>query len=106
VAIFNAGALTSAQIIGVAQRRLLALRVALSGTEGIDELHQWLAGQSDVDLQALGFSASDLQALRAAVADAHALYMYYSAGLPPSTYPQPGSTYVYGASQRIVIGSQ
>lgn len=103
MALFNAGQVTPAQIIQVAQRRLLALRVALAGSEGIDEFYQWLVTQSDTDLQGLAFSATDLQALRSAIADAHALYQLYSAGTLPGTYSLP---YVFGASQRIVLGPQ
>ena len=40
------------------------------------------------------------------IACANALAQLYSTGLPPASYPQPPSAYVYGASQRQVIGPQ
>jgi hypothetical protein len=56
------------------------------------------------NLTGIGMASGDADAILSALADANALSSYYNTGLPPGTYPQPGSAYVYGASQRIVLG--
>lgn len=67
---------------------------------------QWSAGIAHDDLVTFGFPDDDASALQSALADADALYDYYSDGLPPGTYPQPSSSYVYGNSQRLLIGAR
>jgi hypothetical protein len=101
MAVFNASQLSALAVIQQAQQELLALRTALGG---VDELHQWLASQTDSDLTSgLGFNATELGQIRSALADAHAFVQLYEAGTLPGTYSLP---YVFGASQRIVIGPQ
>jgi hypothetical protein len=41
-----------------------------------------------------------------AIADAHALWVIYTTGQAPATYPQVTGPYVFGASQRAIIGPQ
>ncbi len=102
--LFNPGSLSPQQIITLAQSRLAAHRRALLD---INELYGWLSSQADADLvTGIGFDVDALSAVRSALADAHAEYLLYSAGLPPGTYPQPASAYVYAASQIRVIGPQ
>ena len=103
MAVFNPGGSTAASIITVTRQKLLALRTAL---EGVADLYIWSSGLSAADLEAVGFSAGDAATLQSALADADAIAQIYQTGLPPSTYPQPSSAYVYGASQRQVIGAQ
>lgn len=101
--IFNQSALTVASIVNSVQQRLLAHRAAL---DALNELYSWSSGVALADLQAIGFSAADAGTLIAAIADAHAEYLLHTTGLPPGTYPQPASAYVYAASQTQVIGPQ
>jgi len=103
VAIVNAANLSAGVIIGNVQQRLIALRAAL---DAVADLHQWAAGIAAADLEAVGVSATDAPVILSAIADAAALESIYSTGLPPGTYPQPASAYVYAASQRQVIGPQ
>lgn len=91
------------QVASNTQARLIALREAL---QGVQELYAWSSGVAVAELQTLGFSATDAASLQSAIADANAVAQIYSTGLPPSTYPQPASAYVYAASQRQVIGPQ
>jgi len=97
---FTSG-VTQAQILATTQARLVQLRNAL---EGAADLQGWASGIAATDLEALNFTAADAAALLSAIADAGALASIYNTGLPPGTYPQPASAYVYGASQRNVIG--
>lgn len=101
--IFNSGQLNSGVIAGNVQRKLIVLRDAL---DDVQQLAGWASGVSGSDLQAIGFSASDATTLLSAIADANALAQIYETGLPPNTYPQPASAYVYAGSQRQVIGPQ
>jgi hypothetical protein len=87
------GAITQSQLTMNTQQRLVALRTAF---QGVQELYAWTSGQSAAALEGMGFSASD----------ANALASINATGLPPSTYPQPGTAYVYAASQNAVIGPQ
>jgi len=103
VTIFNQGQLSAGIIAGNAQQRLVALRSAL---ESVADLYAWSAGVAPADLEGAGFNAADAATLQSAIADANALAQIYATGLPPSTYPQPSSAYVYAASQRQVIGPQ
>lgn len=95
------GPVTQAIVTQQVQAKLTALQDALNA---VTSLYQWSSGVSAADLEALGFSAADAGAILSAVADAHAVAQIYVTGLPPSTYPQPASAYVYEASQARVIG--
>lgn len=98
---FNLG-LTQAQLLGLVQQPLQQLKTAL---EAVSDLGAWSAAISAADLETTyGFSAADAAALQSAIADAAALARFYDTGLPPASYPQPSSAYIYGASQRQVIG--
>lgn len=99
---FPAG-VTATSIVNNAQQRLAALRNSL---EGCEDFYRWLIGQSPADLEAapVSMDAASVEKLFSAFADANAIYLIYSTGLPPGTYPQPESAYDYSASQRAVIG--
>lgn len=99
---FDTG-LSQSQITGQVQQKLIALRAALDDCQA---LQQWSAGVPATDLEAIGYNAADASALQSAIADAAAVAAIYTTGLPPSAYPQPPTAYVYGASQRQVIGPQ
>jgi hypothetical protein len=90
----------------IATNAITKLKNLRDALEGVNDFNEWLVTQTEAQLTALGFSATDYSELTSALADANALYQFYDTGLPPSTYPQPASAYVYGASQRIVIGPQ
>ena len=98
---FNATGLTAAT---VAQNVIAVLKNHRRALEDVSELYAWSSGIATADLQAIGFSATDAAALLSAIADAHAEYLLYATGLPPSTYPQPARAYVYAATQSGVIG--
>ena len=100
MAIFAAG-ITQQYVTNNAQAKLAALRKALRDCE---DFYLWLSAYAQSDLVNLGFSAADASDIFSAAADANALYQIYVTGLPPGTYPQPASAYIYGASQRVVIG--
>jgi hypothetical protein len=91
------------QILNNVQSKLVQLRAAL---EAVNDLYGWASGVSSADLVGIGFSQADANALLSAIADARAEYLIRTTGLPPGTYPQPASAYVYGASQNQVIGPQ
>ena len=95
------GGITQAYVTNNAQSKLAALRNALDDAENF---YLWLSAYSASDLETLGFSATDANDILSAATDANALVQLYRTGLPPGSYPQPGSAYVYAASQRIVIG--
>lgn len=95
--------LTQAQVLASIQGKLVNLRNAL---DAVKDLYGWASGISAADLVALGFSTADAPTLLSAMADANALAQIYETGLPPSTYPQPPSAYVYAATQRQVTGPQ
>jgi hypothetical protein len=99
--LFEASGLTEQGITSRSVNVLSNLRDAL--TQAAD-LQAWMAGIAVSDLVALGFSTTDANAVKSACADGEALFEYYQNGKPPGTYPQPASAYVYGASQRQVIG--
>lgn len=101
--IFSAGNANVGTIVNRATQFLINLRDTF---EQVSDLEAWLSAQSDADLEALGFSAGDLSMLRSALADANALGLIYTTGLPPGTYPQPASAYIYATSQRAIIGPQ
>ena len=95
--------ITQAQIAQQAQAEFIALREALAA---VADFYAWISGVAAADLEALGFSDADAGSLASAAADANALAQIYSTGLPPGSYPQPASAYVYAASQRQIIGPQ
>jgi hypothetical protein len=95
------GGITQAYVTNNAQSKLAALRNALDDAENF---YLWLSAYSQADLVNLGFSSADAQAILSAAADANALVQLYRTGLPPGTYPQPASAYVYATSQRVIIG--
>lgn len=101
--IFTAGNANTGTIVNRATQFLINLRETFVD---ISQLQAWMSAQSDGDLEALGFTAGDLSMLRSALADANALGLIYTTGLPPGTYPQPASAYVYATSQRAIIGPQ
>jgi hypothetical protein len=101
VAIFNVQAVQQGPLVQAVQSRLVTLRNALDAAV---QLQGWASAVAVTDLEGIGFTAADAQALLSAIADANALAQIYLTGLPPSTYPQPASAYVYAASQRAIIG--
>jgi hypothetical protein len=101
---FPAGTNT-AQVVATAQNALTALRSALVECHNI---RAWLAAYASADLVAapVSLDSASANAILSAFADADALYQLYMTGAlasPPSGYTTPG-TYVFGASQRVVIG--
>jgi hypothetical protein len=91
------------------QQAVLALTQFRNGINAVEDAYKWSSGVSEADLMAqppdgLGMSQANADALLSALADAHAVAEYFNTGLPPGTYPQPPSGYVYGASVRRVIG--
>jgi hypothetical protein len=99
--IFTAGNASVDTIVNRATQFMVNLRDTFTEIEDLDN---WMVAQSDADLEALGFTAGDLSMLRSALADANALAQICNTGLPPGTYPQPPSAYVYAASMRQIIG--
>lgn len=99
------GQLSQGQLVTNAQARLQALRDALVNAQ---QFYLWLSAYaaSDLETAPLNLAAADATALLTAFADANALADIYETGLPPGTYPQPASAYVYAASMRAVIGPQ
>lgn len=100
MAVFTDG-ITSAYVVNNVQAKLAALRRAL---EDVADLQSWLAGLSQADLVALGISPNGASQIMSAVADANALAQIFESGMPPGTYPQPASAYVYANSIRACIG--
>jgi hypothetical protein len=101
---YNESGLSAAQLNNTAALIFRNLRKAL--TEAA-ELYSWTSGLSSAELVTAGFSgtgAADMYL--SAAADGHALYLIHTTGLPPGSYPQPSSAYVYAASQNQVIGPQ
>jgi hypothetical protein len=101
VTIFTAGDANISTIVNRATQFMVNLR---DNFKEIADLEAWISAQSDADMEALGFSAGDLSMVRSALADANALGLIFSTGLPPGTYPQPGTAYVYATSMRAIIG--
>lgn len=94
------GTTTEAEVLANAVRTLLNLRAAL---EAAADLYGWTSGNSAADLATLGMDAGTAAALLSAVADANALQVLYDTGSLPGSYTLP---YVFGASQRRLIGPQ
>jgi hypothetical protein len=81
--------------------KLKALQAAL---DNITDLYGWSSTVAAGDLENLGMNSTDASTLLSACADANAVAQIYETGLPPSSYPQPASAYVYAATQRQVMG--
>src|SRR5690348_3829278 len=103
MAIANGGGNLNAGVIW--NQAVAALKEHRRALEVVNDLYAWSSGVSAADLEAAPYSmsASDAAALLSAIADAHAEYLLHTTGLPPGTYPQPSSAYVYAASQNQVI---
>lgn len=101
--IFSSGNINVGNIANKAVTLCAGLRNIL---QEISDLQSYLSAQTDADLIALGFTAADLSFVRSAIADANALAQIFRTGLPPGTYPQPASAYVYAASMRQITGPQ
>jgi hypothetical protein len=102
--VYNESGLTAAQLNNTAALIFRNLRDALTAAA---ELHSWTSGLSSAELVAAGFSSTGAaDTYLSAAADGHALYLIHTTGLPPGSYPQPSSAYVYAASQNQVIGPQ
>jgi hypothetical protein len=99
---FTAG-ITEQYIVNNAQSVLGQLRDAL---DRVNNFYLWLSAYAATDLEAAPVSMDSVSTgnLLSAFADAHALYQIYNTGQAPASYPQVASPYVYGASQRIVVG--
>ena len=97
------GTATSQQLLGNCIAALIELR---SDLEKCADLQGWISAHSQADLVAMGLDSGTATALMSAMADAAALSQIYNTGLPPGSYPQPASAYVYGTSQRAIIGPQ
>ena len=96
--------LQPAQVQALIISKLLAHRNALVD---VQNLFKWASGLAVADLAtAAGLSTADAQPYLAAMADANAEAQTHFTGLPPNTYPQPGSAYIYAASQAQVTGPQ
>lgn len=94
---------TAATVSAYASTVLYNLRRAFNEAA---ELQAWVSAQSDADLNSLFPDANYVAALKSAAADAGAEAQIHNTGLPPNTYPQPTAAYIYGASQRLIIGPQ
>jgi hypothetical protein len=91
-----------AQVAANIVSRLASLRNAL---QEVQNLYAWSSGTTAADFETYsGYSTEDGPSVQAAIADANALAEIYLTGLPPSTYPQPASAYVYETTQAAVIG--
>lgn len=100
---FDTG-LSQAQVLSSIQAKLQSHRDSLYE---IAKMYAWSSGLSGTDMEsATGVPAGQGATLLSAIADAHAEYLTHTTGLPPGTYPQPASAYIYAASQTQVIGPQ
>lgn len=96
--------LSPAQVQSLIQSKLLAHRNALND---LADLYRWSSGLTQADMEtAAGVSAADALTYLSAISDGNAEASTHFTGLPPGTYPQPSSAYVYGATQAQVIGPQ
>lgn len=91
------------QILLRVQNALMQLRAAYNN---IEDVYKFTSGITAADLTGLGFSATDASDILAAIADAHAEIVLHNSGLPPASYPQPPTAYVYSAAQNRVMGAQ
>jgi soluble lytic murein transglycosylase-like protein len=102
---FNAGNTSPQSVISQVQQGLAQIRSAMQTAEA---LHDWAAAVAQADLTnpppaGLGMPAADAQAILSACADAYGHFLLYSTGTDPRN---PPAGYVYGASQKLVIGSR
>lgn len=96
--------LTQGQVVSIIQQALVAHRAAL---ENLQNIYRWTSGLSVPDMvTATGLSTADATVYLSAIADANAEAQIHFTGLPPGTYPQPASDYVYAATQAQVTGPQ
>ena len=98
---FNSENITPQGLIASVSQGLVIVRAAM---DVAGDMYAWSSGVSAADLMAVGngsMSSDDANAILSALADAHALNRFYNTGIPDGTYP---SGYIFGASQRIVIG--
>jgi|SRR5215469_4695797 len=97
------GQFNTAEIESTVQNALTAMRDALAH---VQQIQVWLSAhaQSDFTAAPLSMPAADVAAIFSAVADASAVAQIFQTGLPPGTYPQPSSAYVYENSAYAVIG--
>jgi len=94
--------LSQTQVMTLIQQALLAHRNALVT---INKLYEWTSGLSAAELAAAsGWTEAEAPTVLSAVADGNAEYLIHTTGLPPGSYPQPASGYVYAGSQAQVIG--
>jgi hypothetical protein len=102
--VYNESGLNAQQLNNTAALVFRNLRSALKAAQ---ELYSWASGVSSAELVTAGFSSTaDADTYLSAAADANALYQIFLTGLPPASYPQPASAYVYAASMTRVIGPQ
>lgn len=99
---FPAG-ITEQYIVNNAQAKLRALRQAI---HDVQDFYSWLSGLAAADIEAapISMDTPSAVALFSAMADANAIGQIYLTGLPPGTYPQPASAYIYASSQRVIMG--
>lgn len=100
---FNASNTTPQSIINQVQLGLSDIRNAMQSAR---VLHDWSSGIALADLTAAppdgpGMVQADAQAVLNACADAFGFSQLYDTGTDPRN---PGAGYVYGASQKIVLG--
>ena len=93
---FQAGQ-SQQQFLNSIQFKLSSLRRCL---EDIADSYAATSGIAATDLEtSLSFNAADAAAILSAVADANAMYEYWTQGHPiHGSYPQPSSNYIFGAS--------
>ena len=101
MAIFGAGNINAATL---SQKTVNLCAQLVNVLQSVQDLYAWASGQTTEDLEALGLSAGDLQFIQSAMADANAVAEILFTGLPPGTYPQPASAYVYATSMRQIMG--
>jgi hypothetical protein len=100
---FNAANANPQTIVSQVQAALVQIRSAMLTAQA---LYGWSSGTAMGDLTAAppngpGLPPADAQAVLSACADAYGLSLLYTTGTDPRN---PGAGYVYGASQKIVIG--
>jgi hypothetical protein len=96
--------LSPAQVQALIIQALVNHRNALNQ---LQNLYKWSSGLQVSDMEtAAGVSQADATTYLSALADGNAEAVTHFTGLPPGSYPQPASTYVYGATQAQVIGPQ
>jgi hypothetical protein len=96
--LFNSANLTPQSVIAQVSQGLVIVRAAM---DVAGDLYAWSSGVAESDLEGIGMSSGDAGAILSAVADAYGLNRHYNTGVADGTYP---SGYIFGASQRIVIG--